>query len=97
MNRTVLTIAIVLCFTVIGYCIRYLQECCNEEQKEQKENPLPEPEAKKKKAFKKKPIEPPEHPKGEPVQTHELKVPRTIIYEHTRATDKDKDKSRGRQ
>ncbi len=98
MNRTVSIIIMAFCFFAIGYCIRYLQACCSEEQKEKTlPEPKPEPEVKKKQAFNKRAIEPPEHHKGEPAQTHELELPRTIIYEYTRTTDKGKDKGRGRQ
>ena len=78
MNDKLSICILVICATVFGYCLRYLQECFGSDP-EEPEHTQPEPEERPRHEEPDAPEElaPPEHPKGEPKHTHEFIMPRT--------------------
>ena len=88
MNDKISIVILVVCSMVVGYCIRYLQECFGSDPDEPEPTPtyIPPTQEAKKEPEAVEELAPPEHPKGESVQTHEHIIPRAkrtrrIIYE----------------
>ena len=88
MNDKINIVILVVCSMVVGYCIRYLQECfgSDPDEPEPRTAYTPPTQEAKETTDAVEELAPPEHPKGESVQTHEHIIPRAkrtriITYE----------------
>ena len=88
MNDKINIVILVVCSMVVGYCIRYLQECFvrDPDEPEPRTAYTPPTQEAKETTDAVEELAPPEHPKGESVQTHEHIIPRAkrtriITYE----------------